>query len=548
MENTNHSPNHDLSSTILRLPCYEPAGRHITLDGEALTRNTLLTGAIGSGKTSTLNHVLQQLIHFRASDAESKLGLIVFDFKRDGSAGRVRQWAESAGRAQDVEVLDETSNTRLELFEGLDSLEDLETIVEALCASAPKEGYENKYWECARQKRLTTALGLYRLVHEGPLYGPEVLSFIQDFLGLNTSGGSYRDANSKEFRLFDGLFKAIPDSTPEQLRVEVDAIESGLNEFKDLDCRTASNEVSTITNFLSLFTGPSKYKYLGGKKKKVIRVKEVIESGKILVVSIPALRQPSLAASLGRLIKSRFYAALQERELSYDTPGRLAGIIMDEYPLVATGGASAQSDVTQLQAMRSMRGFAIAATQGFEALRRVLGSSESTALLAQIDQHFIFQSKEAAVADFTEALWGDRYQERRVAGLDGAESKESAVYSSGIESSRQKTVIQRRPRVGLKELACLQPGEAWVWTPSTHNSVKPYWMVPLHTAASPYKGEVVDASATSQAWEAKLRSEALPRERKRKRSREAPVDLDDEGVYNSDSDSEFDSSWEDVPW
>lgn len=522
--------NYDLDTPILNIPCYEPAGRRIKLDGEALTRNTLLTGAIGSGKTSTLNHILQQLVKFRAAEAEAKIGLIIFDFKQDGTADRVHQWARAAGRADDVEVLDESSDTRLELFENFDSLEDLEATVETLLAAAPKEKGENQYWEYARHKRLTQALGLYRLVHEGPLYGPEALVFVQQY--LKTSSSQYNNESLAEIQTFHRLVERMPVDTSEALRMEVKAIEAGLAEWKGLDVRTASNEISTMSNFLNLLAGSSKYKYLGGREKKVIRVEEVVEAGKILVVSIPALRQPSLAAVLGRLIKSRFYAALQQRQLNYESSGRLAGIIMDEYPLVATGGETAQSDVTQLQAMRSMRGFAIAATQGFEALNRVLGPSEVTALLAQIDQHFLFRSKEAAVAGFTESLWGDRYRARAIEGAEGLGEPGLAVFPDGDELQEKRYVVERSPRVGLPELARLEPGEAWVWTPETQESLKPFWLVPLHTKQTQSEHSVLDQPSTSQLWESNLRRAlAGPKQPK---SREESIDqaLDREGFLD----------------
>lgn len=501
-----HTAPHDLPQTILRLPCYEPAGSEIALTGEALTRNTLLTGAIGSGKTSTLNRMLSQLIAYRADEADAKIGLLIFDFKDDGTAERVRSWARAAGRLGDVEELSAKSPSRLELFEGFQSMAQLEETTESMLTALPPETGENSYFEAARRKRLECALGIYRLVKSGTLYGPEVLSFIDAYISSG-SGHGIKVEPPEEIARFEAMAEALyankAHEIPEQLQSTIDRLCTNLNEWQMLDPRTRSNEQSTVTNLLQVYMGFAAHDFFGGRDKQVVRVDDVIESGKILVVTVSALRTPQLASMIGRWMKSRFFAKLHGRELDYGTPGRLAGLILDEYPLVATGGEHRFSDLTHLQAMRAVRGFTIAATQGFEALIRRLGASETRALLAQFDQHFFFQSKEAAVAGLTESLWGrlPKWQ-----AMPRKPAEEPPLTFPGDHAPRPTSVpysVEWKPRVGIAELAALQTGEAWVWAPGTQAKAHPHWLVPLHESCGKTPEPGIEQAV---AWENKLRA------------------------------------------
>lgn len=504
---------HDLNATVLRLPCYEPAGSEIELTGEALTRNTLLTGAIGSGKTSTLSRMLSQLISYRADEPEAKIGLLIFDFKDDNTAARVRAWAEEFGRGDDVEELSAESDTRLELFDTFHSLADLEEVTESLLTAVPAESSENRYWESARRKRLESMLGIYRLANEGALYGPDVMEHLDACV---QSGGEPANSASNPEALihFNEMVEAIEEGRapdlPEQLRKTINRLKNSMDEWRTLDCRTRSNEQSTMTNLLHIYTSYSAYDFFGGSDRRKIRVEDVVDKGKIIVVTLPALRTPQLASTIGRWMKSRFFSHLHSRCIDYDTPGRLAGLIMDEYPLVATRGTELFSDITHLQAMRAMRGFAVAATQGFEALFRVLGAAETRALLGQFDQHFFFQSKESAVAELTESLWGREAHMQRLPIPPESDELEPASFAG--EKPRKLArgySVEWKGRVGVPELASLEPGEAWVWSPCTRSQRRPHWLVPLHQSVAV---PPVPKTENPADWEKRLRLGMIPDE------------------------------------
>ena len=76
-------------------------------------------------------------------------------------------------------------------------------------------------------------------------------------------------------------------------------------------------------------------------------MEKILECGKIAVVSFPACVDGFSAAVVAKLLKGGFYTELQKRQ----NFKRLAGIIMDEYPLVASCGRF--GDGVNLQTIRS---------------------------------------------------------------------------------------------------------------------------------------------------------------------------------------------------
>ncbi len=130
----NQSP---LEDVVVRLPCYEPAGRRLVFSAEALCRNMLMTGTVGSGKTSALKQILRDLILYRAEDSERKIGLLVFDFKCDETPATVLGLAKESGREADVVWLHGASPTHyLGLLEGLRSPEDIDELSEQIATAS----------------------------------------------------------------------------------------------------------------------------------------------------------------------------------------------------------------------------------------------------------------------------------------------------------------------------------------------------------------------------------------------------------------------------
>ena len=109
------------------------------------------------------------------------------------------------------------------------------------------------------------------------------------------------------------------------------------------------------------------------------------------MVSFPACVDGFSAAVVAKLLKGGFYTELQKRQ----NFKRLAGIIMDEYPLVASCGHF--GDGVNLQTIRSKGGFVVVATQGLVSLDMAIGRANREQLMLNFNNRFIFRSEEREV-------------------------------------------------------------------------------------------------------------------------------------------------------
>lgn len=177
----------------------------------------------------------------------------------------------------------------------------------------------------------------------------------------------------------------------EILKRRLERLKELLLEWQNLDSRTKSNETSTISNLLSAFTNPSVEGLLSKIGRQRLDLEKILEGGKIAVVSFPACVDGFSAAVVAKLLKGGYYRAIQKRKGF----NRLAGIIMDEYPLVASCGRF--GDGVNLQTIRSKGGFMVAATQGLVSLDMAVGRANREQLMLNFNNRFIFRSEEREV-------------------------------------------------------------------------------------------------------------------------------------------------------
>ena len=137
-----------------------------------------------------------------------------------------------------------------------------------------------------------------------------------------------------------------------------------------------------------------------GKSKTRLDVGELVCSGKIVVASFDGISNRQAATAICRLLKSDLYGYIQARE----NPSRLVGIVMDEFPLVATDGENISGDGFNMQTIRSKRGFVIAATQGLVGIDLAIGESARCRLMTNFNNVFVFKSNEREVLELVDDL------------------------------------------------------------------------------------------------------------------------------------------------
>ena len=362
-------------------------GGVVEISEDVLCKHTIFIGSTGSGKTSTCNVLLRDLIRYKADDKDRKIALIIFDFKGDGTLGKISTWANECGRDSDILDFSPDGKFYYDPLCGFDSLKKLSQYAESILEVLPEDG--EHYWQHALRKRITCVLEYVLFKYETPNF-ENFLNEIFNF--LSRTNELLYEIGKFELAIEDILSKSREHRIEyEILKRRLERLKELLLEWQNLDSRTKSNETSTISNLLSAFTNPSVEGLFSKIGRQRLDMEKILEGGKIAVLSFPACVDGFSAAVVAKLLKGGFYTELQKRQ----NFKRLAGIIMDEYPLVASCGRF--GDGVNLQTIRSKGGFVVVATQGLVSLDMAIGRANREQLMLNFNNRFIFRSEEREV-------------------------------------------------------------------------------------------------------------------------------------------------------
>ena len=199
-----------------------------------------------------------------------------------------------------------------------------------------------------------------------------------------------------------------------------------LNDWMALDAKLRTSIVEGISVFLSLFDQPEVAGVfcppppaddrpadleddpgaeddppvgppMPGLRRRLPPLSELIESGRVLALNMPAGANPALARAIGVLLKNAWMQALLRRPAEAarrpDRYMRPAVFICDEYQAFATVGQDDPSgDEKAFALTRQCRCIPIVATQSISSLRSVLPSGEAWRTLVQTLRTRIFLS------------------------------------------------------------------------------------------------------------------------------------------------------------
>ena len=233
-------------------------------------------------------------------------------------------------------------------------------------------------------------------------------------------------------RAFQPRRSGSKEAPGSELREQVEAIERWYrNDWVALDAKIRTTIVEGVSVFLSLFDQPKvggvfcppppspgeaassrpvkkdareedspetpAAPSMPGLRRRLPPLAELIESGKVLALNMPAGANPALARAVGVLLKNAWMQALLRRpaeiERRPDRYCRPAVFICDEYQAFASVGEDDPSgDEKAFALTRQCRCIPIVATQSISSLRSVLPGSEAWRTLIQTLRTRIFLS------------------------------------------------------------------------------------------------------------------------------------------------------------
>lgn len=341
----------------------------IFIPEKSLYQNILITGTIGSGKTSSCMYPFtRQLIRHGIPSSSQKLGMLILDVKGNFYQ-KVLEFAKSCDRLEDVFVLELGGSIT---YNPLDK-PDLKPAVLAnrlktiLTLFSPNTS--DSFWLDKVEEFLTESIKFCRLYNKGyvtfvelhklvslPNYYLDKLDIIkEDFLaGKLSRKDCYNVLSSIEF--FEKEFYQLDDRTLSIIRSEVTRITNCF--VSDYDIRsTFCPDKKDIT-----FTG----------------FKQVVEQGKIVVLNMNIYEYRNLSKIIATYLKLDFQTEVMSRLSHTNSNLRSVAFVCDEFHEYCTA-----TDADFFSQSREAKCINIVATQSYSSLLHTLNNPYTVKVIVQ---------------------------------------------------------------------------------------------------------------------------------------------------------------------
>ena len=343
---------------------------YIYITEKGLYQNILITGTIGSGKTSSAMYPFtKQLIEYKSNNLKEKLGLLILDVKGNYYK-QVELYCNLYNRKNDLIVISLDGNIK---YNPLDKpnlkphilANRLKTIL-TLFSSQNGEQYwldkvEQILTECIKLCRLynngyVTFLELHKLITVPNYYSSKISILRNQFLSGNLSK--------------EDCFNLLT------------SIEFFEKEFLKLDSRTMSILKSEITRITGCFVSDYQVQNIFCPEKKEINFKgfkNLISQGKILVLNMNLAEFKNLSKIIAAYLKLDFQTEVMSRlSKSNNNFFRSVSFISDEFHEYVTS-----TDADFFAQSREAKCINIVTTQSYTSILNSLDNQNTTKTIIQ---------------------------------------------------------------------------------------------------------------------------------------------------------------------
>lgn len=335
---------------------------------KGLYQNVLVTGTIGSGKTSSLLYpALKQLISFNSENNQSKLSMLILDVK--GNFYRqVLAYANQFNRLDDVIIIELNGKHTYNPLDKPNLKPHILANRLVTILSLFNTNHSDSYWLDKSEQILTECIKLCRL------YNNNYVTFIE-IHKLIMNRKYYNDKIAFLKNKF--LNKELSNLEIYNLSTIIDFFE---NEFFSLDSKVSSilkSEISRITNVfisdsdvLNTFCPPQNKITFHG-------FTEAITTGKIIVLNMNISEYTILSKIIAAYLKLDFQSEVLSSLASNNTC-RTTCFLSDEYHEYVTS-----TDANFFAQSRESKCINILATQSYTSLLNTLKDESATKVIIQ---------------------------------------------------------------------------------------------------------------------------------------------------------------------
>lgn len=415
----------------------------IIIPDVAMFQNLVITGAIGTGKTSTVMYPLcKQALFYKANMPEEKAGALILDVKGNFYE-KVLEFARECGREEDIILIKLGGDIKYNPLhkphmEPIDLAERSRTVIDLFSGGAKKEAF----WDIKAGQMMAETIRLMRMVNEGYLTLSDVHKIVTNSEYLN-SQLAYLDSLYSEGKLneFDYLactnyfYGEFSDSKAEKT---IDTIKACVTEMTAF---FASSE-----RIHDSFCPPLK-KPDSDKSTNFYGFRDVIDNGKIVVLAMNVQEYPKVSKTIAAYLKLDFQAEIVQRTVK-DNPinkTRPMFFISDEYQEFVTAN---DGDFYGLS--RESRCCSVVSSQSYSSISKTLGNDKSFNTLQQnLINKIWLRTDDKLTIDTAQLLTGKEEKEKISKNISesAGDAKRSKLFGklvSGKQSVSESTTISKQ--------------------------------------------------------------------------------------------------------
>ena len=342
--------------------------KDIYIEENGLYQNILVTGTIGSGKTSSaLYPITKQLIEYKANIQKEKMAMLILDVKGNYYK-QVLKIAKQAGRIKDIVIVELDGKYK---YNPLDKI----NLNPQVLANRLKQILElfspnntESYWLDKAEQILAEAIKFCRLYNNGYVDFKQIHNLIMQ-----------NDYYKEKISIVNEKFKKgiLNQKQVYELLSCINFLEK---EFFCLDDRTISilkSEISRITNVFISDYNISKT-FCPTKEECNFRgFKDCLENGKIVIFKMNIAEYKNLSKIIAAYLKIDFQSEVMQR-LNKNRNIRKSCFICDEYHEYVTS-----NDADFFATSREAKCINLVATQSYTSILNTIKKEETVKVIIQ---------------------------------------------------------------------------------------------------------------------------------------------------------------------
>ncbi len=400
---------------------------NIYIPESGLYQNFLITGTIGSGKTSSAMYPFtRQLIEFNHNNPKRKIGMLILDVKGNFYQ-QVKKYAKQFQLEEDLIIIELQSNIHYNpLHKPNLKPQVLANRLKSILLLFSENNSES-YWLDKAEEVLTECIKLCRL------YNDNYVTFLE-IHKLITEPNYYKEKISVLRDLF--ISSKLSHSQIYELNSSLNFFQK---EFENLDSRTKGilvSEITRITNcFISDFDVMSTF-CPPKEKLSFTGFSKVIEQGKIVVLNMNISEYNSLSKIIAAYLKLDFQTEIISN-LSNES-SKTTAFICDEYDKYVT-----KSDGEFFSLSREAKCINIVSTQSYSSLKATL---KEEAQLKVITQNLInkiwFRTDDIFTIEEAQKQLGKEEKERTTRSISESAKQTRFSYITNTLNSENSSISE----------------------------------------------------------------------------------------------------------